>query len=798
MKKAQGGISIFLSIAIVATIVLTGLLVDAARIYSAKNQAVRALDIATLAILSDFDSGLKNGYGIFAVNMPAPDTQELRRYAELNLERQSGALLYDYAIEDISLKPEMPLADIGVLESQILEYMKYRAPAALASGVLAMLGSVQSVGGMAGAAKLKMEADKKMAEIGKLQQKLRDYLYGDTGAAGVGSKYAMNYASGGIREQLAEEIALIFEAYADVRAADYESEQRARESAASGADDVEKPDLTDQRELRDKLARALDRLQESETSAYLNANARAVECIEQIKEKSAAIYELYDKIDESMGTAEGAAGAAGAVAGAGGTGGAAAAAGGSAAWAPALEAFSGSMRGSLEEGRAMLLDAESARSKTDMLNKNIEAINEALSGVSRIRGKLLGFSPPESPATQAEIREALMSGAEKYNYGVEYDYQKNSAQVKLPDPREYAMDRLNEYVGGENEGKNGRELKKLSDLGIDIASLPSRNAGGNSSSSSSSSGSGGTGAGAAGIGEGAGWGASAGAAGLEDGGGALGGVNLFSEDSAFSEASMGGFMNIGALLGGGLLGARDSLYVNEWILSVFGNGSKAKYSLLGGGLSHSAFFGAEAEYILIGGEDEAANVAAIKAQIVLMRFALNFLHIYSDAEKLALANQIAAALAGWWSAGALTPVVANLVIAAWSLSESILDAGDLSDGKKLPFIKLPGDWKTNIGLPSEGKAKTPDSQMVSYIDYLRILLLLESREKKLGRVNDLLEINSRFGGGSLKTASLYCGASAGLEISVNYIFMTSAFMPASARAGQGRRRLKASLARSLF
>jgi hypothetical protein len=778
LKKARGSISIFLSIAIVATIVLTGLLVDAARIYSAKNQAARALDIATLSILSGFDSDLKNGYGIFAVNMPASDAQELRRYAELNLERQGGALLYDYAIEDISLEPEMPLADIGVLEGQILEYMKYRAPVALASGVMALFGNAQSVSGMASAAKLKMEADKKMAEIGKLQQKLRDYLHGDTGAAGVGSKYAMNFANGDGREQLADEIALIYAAYADVRTADWESEQRARGSGASGGD--EKPDLTDQRELRDKLERALDRFYESETRAYLNANAKAVECIEQIKEKSAAISALYDKIDENVGEA-GAGGAVGGIAGGGGSG------GGDSPWAPALEAFSGSMAGSLEEGRAMLLDAESAKSKTDMLNENIEAISEALGSVGRVRGELLGFAPPESPAAQGEIRARLMAGAERYNYSVEYDYKKNDYSARLPDPREYAMDRLNEYVGGEN----GRELKKLSDIGIDAGSLPSRNGGSG----------GGGGGGDGGAGGGWSWGGSgagAGASGLEDGEGALVGVNLFSEDSVFSEASMGGFMNIGAILGDGLSGARDSLYVNEWILSVFGNGSKAKYSLLGGGLSHSAFFGAEAEYILIGGESEAANMAAVKAQIVLMRFVLNFIHIYSDAEKLALANQIAAALAGWWSAGALTPVVANLVIAAWSLSESILDAGELSDGKKLPFIKLPGDWKTNIGLPSAGKAQTPEAQMVSYIDYLRILLLLESREKKLGRVNDLLEINSRFAGGSLKTASLYCGAKSELEISVNYIFMTSAFMPEGMRAGEGRRRLKASLARSLF
>ena len=51
-KEEAGGISIFLSIAMLAVTILTGLLVDIARIGAAQNQADRALDIGAISVLA--------------------------------------------------------------------------------------------------------------------------------------------------------------------------------------------------------------------------------------------------------------------------------------------------------------------------------------------------------------------------------------------------------------------------------------------------------------------------------------------------------------------------------------------------------------------------------------------------------------------------------------------------------------------------------------------------------------------------------------------------------------------------
>lgn len=58
-KEQRGGISIFLSIIMIAVIILTGLLVDVARVSSAKNQTARALDIAAVSVLAGFDTVLR-------------------------------------------------------------------------------------------------------------------------------------------------------------------------------------------------------------------------------------------------------------------------------------------------------------------------------------------------------------------------------------------------------------------------------------------------------------------------------------------------------------------------------------------------------------------------------------------------------------------------------------------------------------------------------------------------------------------------------------------------------------------
>jgi hypothetical protein len=239
--------------------------------------------------------------------------------------------------------------------------------------------------------------------------------------------------------------------------------------------------------------------------------------------------------------------------------------------------------------------------------------------------------------------------------------------------------------------------------------------------------------------------------------------------------------------------------VNEYVLSMFKNGSKDKYLLSGDRAGErKSFFNAEVEYILYGDEDQGVNMAYVKIQIFLIRFAMNFLHVYTDSDKMLMASKIATAVSGVWTAGIAVPVVTNLIVAAWSASESIQDVSDLIEGKKIPFFKLKGDWVTNVGVSKEGALSTEDMFKNSYIDYLRLFLLMENREKKLGRINDLFEINSLNRGDLLKVSDSYCALSTKIEISISYLFLTRGFMPEGIITGDGRHRLTADLTRGLF
>jgi len=95
-------------------------------------------------------------------------------------------------------------------------------------------------------------------------------------------------------------------------------------------------------------------------------------------------------------------------------------------------------------------------------------------------------------------------------------------------------------------------------------------------------------------------------------------------------------------------------YINEYIMGSFANYTTdlEKDLDLRGNLmkNRPVFFDAnhaDVEYILGGFESEKENINAVKAQITLVRFALNVIAIYTDPYKFNTALEIATVVAGW-------------------------------------------------------------------------------------------------------------------------------------------------------
>lgn len=169
LKKTKGAISIFLVIILVPMMTVSSLFVDASKVKLAKGVAESAGDLALNTALTDYDTMLKDMYGLFAT---AQDTSELfskledyyrtcitssgvsdedaQGYVD-KIMSQLGLLsdsddtadilnmeLIDF---DVSKRSDATLANATIIEKQIVDFMKYRAP--INTG-LSFISSLQS------------------------------------------------------------------------------------------------------------------------------------------------------------------------------------------------------------------------------------------------------------------------------------------------------------------------------------------------------------------------------------------------------------------------------------------------------------------------------------------------------------------------------------------------------------------------------------------------------------------------------------------------------------------------------
>jgi hypothetical protein len=236
-----------------------------------------------------------------------------------------------------------------------------------------------------------------------------------------------------------------------------------------------------------------------------------------------------------------------------------------------------------------------------------------------------------------------------------------------------------------------------------------------------------------------------------------------------SVASMlaSGLPSAGEILNGGT----DAFLISEYIMARFARAYETVPNLATG---HTRFFQNEVEYILIGAHGDAENLSGVENRLRLLRFALNEVCIHSNGELSsqveALVNTLSAILKV-----VPAPLIRELVFAAWVAVETENDLRLLSAGKKVALVKSRDNWavdskqipkivlsyfrsaanteKTGTGIAeTSGNAARSmetvvpsDESGFSYGDYLRLFLFFTSRENKLFRSMDLIQINMKTG-----------------------------------------------------
>lgn len=793
-NKASGQITVFAAILLPALLILAGVIVDISRINTGRTMVKRAVDTAAKSLLANYGSRLKDDYGIFA--LPENDHNELQDNFEENLAcnlsipsgeefYKGSADLFGFRIERVGVTPIYNLSENEVTKRQILEYMKYRAPLELVEGFAEKLMAVKDVGRMAGAYKRKVGIDKLLGKMDKSQQKLKKLV------DGIGSgteKFINGFNLNGSWESafnsfnsLSGTLSSLQESLATLDASIGELERQISEAESSGGGSGPEAGASDRQDgLKNALEGLLkerasvencisdtenelnglwEELRYSLTQDFIGKNEDAVKEIEQIarkgKEAQESIKALEDYLNDNF------TGEAGEFS----------------------KDFRDQTQAELDELKKLILDGQKAEEMLGEVNANSSLLRDAASRLDMARrnaGGVLGLTLP------ADLIDTI-KGYSK----IAYDYLKPAKGEDKQDPREgkgdavkrFISEKLLEDVNYEAAGILKNELPSVTkkptrsfEKEDEEFSGPLENAGGVCDSGSPG---------------GAEYGGDLGNIGNE--------ADLYDEDGMFQENAMGFVSDMGKLLGDDLTALRDNIYINEYILGTFknsvpelkyGNDTERDVNLHGMEKAETdTFYDGEVEYILHGQPSQQLNCIMTKGELLLVRFGLDTLHVYTDPKKKAMATGIAATVAGWWTGGAGIPLLSNLIMAGWGMGEAIIDLNDLMQGESVPIYKMRGDWKLDIGLPAQSGPKTDKRLYFNYYDYLRLFLLTMDEGKKLDRIEDLIQLNIGKGGGFRMADSSTC-VRVEAEVSMKYLFITSPFIRKELKTADGRYRFK--------
>jgi len=125
----RGTVAVYLAAALASFILLTGLLIDFARVAAFRKQLELAVKSGTRSVLSAYDPVVRERYGLF-VRGGDLARDLFRRTVEGNLSRKEagGFRFLDGRWENGDVTESRPLADHAVFRRQMAEEMKYRAP----------------------------------------------------------------------------------------------------------------------------------------------------------------------------------------------------------------------------------------------------------------------------------------------------------------------------------------------------------------------------------------------------------------------------------------------------------------------------------------------------------------------------------------------------------------------------------------------------------------------------------------------------------------------------------------------
>ncbi len=195
-KKVRGSISLLLVAILLPTMLFSALMVDISRLNLAKSMVSSAGDVALNSALANYDTVLKDVYGLFSITQTDEDWEEhIRRYFEETLvgqgvvsEEDAGDYvsmllgnLAEYLVTDGNTPVNFldmsidgftangvegsSLSESEIMKKQIVEYMKYRGPYEFGMSFLDGLKAFEKVEDQSSVVEVKVKTQEKTQDV---------------------------------------------------------------------------------------------------------------------------------------------------------------------------------------------------------------------------------------------------------------------------------------------------------------------------------------------------------------------------------------------------------------------------------------------------------------------------------------------------------------------------------------------------------------------------------------------------------------------------------------------------------
>lgn len=184
----------------------------------------------------------------------------------------------------------------------------------------------------------------------------------------------------------------------------------------------------------------------------------------------------------------------------------------------------------------------------------------------------------------------------------------------------------------------------------------------------------------------------------------------------------------------------------------------------------------ELEYILMGDSHDDQNLFSVATHLIILRASFNSSYILSNPAKYTAADELTRQCMGLLYGTPFSLITKYTIISLWATAEAFIDVRDLFAGKKVPLIKDKDTWSLDLSdalnLSKSTKSKNDGTDGLSYIDYIKVLLIAENELALRYRTMDLIQLNMRHKyNNTFNLSNCLSGFDTNLSFAANNIFL---------------------------